>query len=100
MSFLSVSRTVGSAPEVGRLVGELSTGALTILYALERWRLPSEAPRDELHGLHALLRFEMSSLPPSETATMWSTVVAMPVQQSRRMAQSGLSSSTSLRLAR
>ena len=79
--------------------GGLSTGWLIIRYALERWRFPSEAPSDELQGRQALRKFSMSSDPPSETGTIWSAVVAMWVQQSSRIEQSGLSCSTCFRLA-
>ena len=78
----------------------LSTGSLTMRYAFERCLLPSEAPKDELQGRHAGRRLSRSSLPPSDTAMMWSAVVAMRVQQSSPIAQSGPSCSRSLRFAR
>jgi len=70
MLFSGVSRTVGSATLVGRLLGKLSTGAFTILYALDLWRLPRLAPKDELQGRHAGRKLSRSSLPPSETANI------------------------------
>jgi len=82
------------------IFGDLSTGSLMILYAFDRWRLPVLAPSELLQGLHAGRRFSRSSLPPSETGTIWSAVVAMNVQQSSRMEHGGLSSKTSLRFAR
>ena len=82
------------------IFGGLSTGSLIIWYAFERCLLPSDAPSDELQGRHAGRRFSSSSEPPSETAMMWSAVVAIRVQQSSPIAQSGLSCSRSFRLAR
>ena len=79
--------------------GDLSTGAFTIRYAFERWRLPRLAPSDELQGRHAGRRFSSSSEPPSDTAMMWSAVVAIRVQHSSPIAQSGPSCSSSFRLA-
>ena len=80
--------------------GDLSTGSLTMRYALERCLFPSDAPSDELQGRHAGRRFSSSSEPPSETAMMWSAVVAILVQQSSPIAQSGLSCRSSFLLAR
>jgi len=52
------------------IFGDLSTGALIILYAFDRCLLPSEAPSELLQGLHAGRKLSRSSLPPSETAMM------------------------------
>lgn len=41
----------------------------------------------------------MSFEPPSETGTIWSAVVAVPVQQSSRIEHGGLSSSMSFLFA-
>ena len=79
--------------------GDFSTGALTILYAFDRCLLPRLAPSELLQGLHAGRRFSRSSEPPSETAMMWSAVVAIRVQQSSPIAQSGPSCRSSFRLA-